>query len=112
SGRRRLTLLLPVLFAVWINTHGGALAGILVLGIAAVASTAEGLFRKDGPLLRNAGALGLSLPVCVAALLLNPWGWRLPAWLVESVLYVRPEIDEWNAAALGFDHGPALLLAL
>jgi hypothetical protein len=45
-----------------------------------------------------------------AALLLNPYGWRLPIWLVESVLYARPEISEWNPPSLAWSHGLFWLL--
>jgi hypothetical protein len=112
AGRLRLAWFLPLLFLVWINTHGGALAGILILGLAAGASCLEGLVRKDASLRKTGLVCAGMVVACSGVLLLNPWGWRLPAWLVESVLYVRPQIDEWNAAGLGMDHLPAVLLAL
>lgn len=112
AGKRGWALALPVLFFLWINTHGGALAGILFLGLASALGLAEGWVRRDSELRKSGGVLGLALVASLLMLLVNPWGWRLPVWLVESVLYVRPEIDEWNAAGLSLAHGPAVLLAL
>ena len=39
-----------------------------------------------------------------AAMLCNPWGVDLLRWLVGSVLWLRPEIEEWNPTPLNADH--------
>jgi hypothetical protein len=114
-GRWWWALALPPLFALWINTHGGVLAGIVLLFITAAATTLQFFLKKSGPLAirpsleaesspRIAVVLWISAFASAAALLLNPWGAGLIRWLVESVLWLRPEIDEWNAAKLDWDH--------
>ncbi|MDB6026160.1 MAG: hypothetical protein JWM68_2383, partial [Verrucomicrobiales bacterium] len=40
-------ILLPILFAVWINTHGGVLAGVGLIGVAAGATTLQFLISKS-----------------------------------------------------------------
>src|SRR5215469_8449034 len=41
SGKWRWAVALPALFALWFNLHGGALAGVVLLFTAAVATTAQ-----------------------------------------------------------------------
>ena len=43
-------------------------------------------------------------------MLVNPWGFGLVRWLVGSVLWLRPEIAEWNPTGVNWDH--AALFAL
>jgi len=82
---------LPPLFAVWINTHGGVLAGFGILGVSAI------FFAQRTPAKRIvlAGAVTASL----VALLLNPYGWRLLVFLLEDLPIDRP-ISEWRAIPL------------
>ena len=118
SGKRLWTLGLPVLFLAWINTHGGVLAGFGLLGLAASATTIQPAWNKG----RNAMApissgesarkpasntilsLWLAVIGAGAALLCNPWGVGMFRWLVGSVLWLRPQIAEWNPTPLGWDH--------
>ncbi len=46
SGKRLWALALPVLFLVWVNTHGGVLAGFGLLGLAAGATTVQLVWNK------------------------------------------------------------------
>jgi hypothetical protein len=114
-GRWQWALALPPLFVLWINTHGGLLAGIILLFVTTTATTLQFFLKKSGPLKirpwldteaspRIAIVLWVSALASSAALLLNPWGASLIRWLVESVLWLRPEIDEWNPTKLNWDH--------
>lgn len=47
-----------------------------------------------------------------AALCANPYGTRLPLWLLESVRYVRPEIREWQPLPLSFSEPNTWLLTV
>jgi hypothetical protein len=96
-------LALPIIFAVWINTHGGVLAGYGLLGLAALATTAQNLFRKPAKM-KLVAVLWASVLLSGAAMLINPWGAELIRWLIRSVLWMRPEIEEWNPTPLGWDH--------
>jgi len=119
AGHRRSPLwflLLPPLLVAWINSHGGALAGVVFVTVSAIASLVESQMRArlklDGepPVsLRTSLVLFGVVPVCYLALLVNPYGKDLPLWLWESVRYVRPEIDEWNPVGLTLDHLPFLM---
>jgi hypothetical protein len=93
----RWAIALPFLFVVWINTHGGALAGYLLLGLATLVTTAQLRFK-------NILFWWLALIGATAALFCNPWGIGLIRWLIGSALWFRPEIEEWNPTPLGWDH--------
>lgn len=122
-GRLWWALALPPLFALWINTHGGVLAGIILLFVTAAATTLQLFIKRSGPTMirpwldeegspQIVAVLWISAFASAAALLLNPWGAGLIRWLVESVLWLRPEIGEWNPAQLNWDHGAFFLSAL
>ena len=117
---RRWAFALPPLFAVWINTHGGALAGIVLLLVAAIATMSQGFCGRVGPeLFRRriaapapAGvitALAISSVASAAALLINPYGFELVRWLAESVTWLRPQIAEWNPVQFNGDHAAFFL---
>jgi hypothetical protein len=122
-GRWQWSLALPPLFVIWINTHGGALAGIILLFVTAAATTTQFFLKKRGPAairswldtessLRVVVTLWISAAVTTASLLLNPWGIGLIRWLIGSVLWLRPEIGEWNSAKLNWDHAAFFLCAV
>jgi hypothetical protein len=118
AGAHLWAIAMPIMFAVWINTHGGVLAGFGLLGLAAAATTAQWIFRKISPGRSNstnvpaktAIVLWLEVGASGAALFINPWRGELIRWLIRSVLWLRPEIEEWNPTPLGWDH--AVLFAL
>lgn len=92
----------PLLLVLWANTHGGYLAGWLVV---MVAMAAEGAGAFVPALLRSARcepfagnrlalanvALGSTL-----ALAVNPWSWKLVLWTIETIRLPRPNIYEWQ----------------
>jgi hypothetical protein len=84
-GTRRWWL--PVLFAVWANTHGGWIVGLGILGawVAAESLTDRARMRQGT----------LVLACSVLATLATPYGWGLWAFLVETVRMTRPMIEEW-----------------
>lgn len=104
--------LLPPLFAVWVNLHGGVLAGLGVLVVWAASRVVAALLgswrrrraaagdgRDPGPEAPRPGAL-VAVAVTLAAaaaLLLNPYGFRLPLFLLRTATVPRPEISEWKA---------------
>ena len=100
AGRRWPAFALAPLMTLWVNTHGGFVAGLGTIGIYTVASLID---RK---------ALKVMLPTflaCVAATTLNPYGPKYWFHVLPAILHKRPDIVEWqpmplwaNDAFIGF----------
>lgn len=112
SGRTAWGLAPPLLLALWVNTHGGYLAGWLILLLAAATET----LGTRLPSLRQAlhctaldvrpsVVLGVSI-ASTLALLLNPWGWHLVSWTLGTLQLPRPNITEWQPMGLTFASVP------
>lgn len=119
AGYYLWALALPVLFIFWINTHGGALAGVGLLGVAAGATTAQWIYEKflrrdaakiEVPNMKTAIVLWLSVLAVIASLFCNPWGAELIRFLIASVSWMRPEIEEWNPTPFTGDHAAMFVL--
>jgi hypothetical protein len=123
-GRMRWALALPFLFALWVNTHGGVLAGLAVLMVTALAATAQ-WFWPRWPILqarlpvepvskRIVVALWLLCVPCAGALLVNPYGWALIRWTINGVVWLhqRTELEEWRPTTPSWDHVTLYVLAL
>ena len=114
-------LVLPALYALWINTHGGVLAGLVVMLTAAGTTTAQFLWQKFSRTKtepfnvvtvspKTAVVLCLSCVACFGAMFANAWGFDLIRWIVGAVLWPRPEIEEWTPTRLGWDHAAVFYL--
>jgi hypothetical protein len=102
AGRRvgRSLWFVPVLFAVWVNTHAGFLAGLGLGGLYLAARAAEMVWRDGRRALGDAAQVALVLAMTAVALLANPYGFLLIRWLVQDLTPPRPEIGEWQPLAL------------
>jgi hypothetical protein len=89
-GRRRALWIVPALFAIWTNLHGGWIVGLAVLGVWAAGDVWE---SRD---LRRAATLGAVVAASLAATLANPYGIGLWQFLAETVRPARPEITDWK----------------
>jgi len=101
EGRKLWALALPAIFVLWINTHGGALAGLALLFAALGANVLE----RRAPLI-----LWIATALSGAAMLANPWGFALPRSIVEADMWNRSAIQEWHATPLGWDHAAMFIL--
>lgn len=91
AGRRRL-LVLPVLFAIWPNFHGGWIVGGGILALWTLASAVAGGMAG----VRAALPLALAGAASLAATLLNPEGPGMHRFLYETVGFGRADITDWQ----------------
>ncbi len=96
---RMLWLLVPLML-VWTNSHGGFVAGLCIalayLGLRAI----EAVCTKRGEswgLVRRLILIGSAMALTT---LINPYSFRLPLWLMESLGQPRPEIVDWSNGQL------------
>jgi hypothetical protein len=89
---------LPLLIVVWVNTHGGVLAGV-GLAAAAVLTGLAWRWRHDGAPTSEIARTGVLLSLLAGALLVNPYGLELVRFLVLDVTPEVP-ITEWAPVAL------------
>lgn len=98
EGERRWTWIVPLVIAVWINCHGGVLAGVGVVGLWWAGRVAGALWGRAPDGVPLSGAT-LMLAGSLLALLLNPYGWELPVFLADTATEARPFITEWQSVA-------------
>jgi len=101
EGKWRWALALPALSLVWVNTHGGVVAGVALMFIAAAGNFWD---RRGG------WPVALGAIASAAALLVNPWGLALPQSIIEADTWNRSDILEWRATPLGWDHAAMFIL--
>jgi hypothetical protein len=103
AGLTRPLLALPALFALWVNLHGGVLAGAAVLVVWSGARSLARLFPSTGVgrALDSTHRRELALVAAsLLATLLNPYGPGLPLFLLRTGTVMRPEITEWQPVEL------------
>lgn len=95
-----LWLAVPM-FIIWTNSHGGFLAGLLVFWSIGGLRVLEHFISKRSGSDRSLAIRQILLPSFAVgiATLVNPYSWRLHAWLIESLGTPRPEIVEWHGLA-------------
>lgn len=94
----RLPWLVPLIIAVWVNAHGGVLAGVGIVGIWWFGEGVAALSgRGDGyAVFARATMVLLASIVALAA---NPYGPELPVFLLDTATEARPFISEWRSVA-------------
>ena len=105
AGRPRLLLLLPLITAVWANTHGMYVAALALLGITAATDTMKRIIGKGGDAptrIPQVVRLWPIFAVCLLGTLANPYFyriWEVPWRLMSSPLVSRV-IGEWGPSTL------------
>jgi hypothetical protein len=112
-GRSRVLWLLPPIFCLWINLHGSWIIGLGFLGLYLLC----GLFRMDAgifcqqPLSRkDRNRLLAVIGSSIAALMINPYGWRLvwnPFDMALNQTLNIGNVQEWQPLNLGWFVGKA-----
>ena len=89
-----LWLCIPLMVA-WTNAHGGFAAGlcifIAVLGLRGMELWWHQRQQATGTLMQFA-AIGMA---AILSVLVNPYGYELPYWMLVSLSQPRPEVSEW-----------------
>jgi len=109
SGKSRLLLVLPPLTMLWVNLHGGFFVGIVLLITYTVGSVVEDFIQDDRCCVRTrAKAYALTAVACLAASILNPYGYRLHMHVAQylgSSFYIQrisefqsPDFHSFSAA--------------
>jgi hypothetical protein len=99
----RLWLFVPLMM-VWANTHGGFVAGYLLLAVYLLVRIVQSLWAAEPRSVKTAGYLSAVLLAAGVATLANPYGPGLHAWLIRSLGFPRPEIQEWASLTLDYDY--------
>jgi len=112
-GARWVIWMLPPLFFLWANLHGGFTAGLFLLAVVVglnwcivmVSRVWPDLFRGfDRTHLPSADLWGLTLATGLAGLvtLLNPYGWRLHQEIFDSLAnqFMVETLQEWQPPSL------------
>jgi len=105
NDRTRLVWCLPILMAVWVNLHGGFLAGLGVSGVYVAGAFLRGL--RQGRL-RDEVPLLASFTLSVMATFINPYGSELHVMLWHH-LWTAQFVREWQPVWVT---GPALNLMI
>lgn len=87
NGKRWPALALVLLMVLWVNLHGGFVAGLGVIGVYTVAS----VFER-----RTLTVMVPTLFGCLLATCLNPYGPKYWKFVVPAILHKRPDIVEWQ----------------
>lgn len=108
-GKWAWAAVLPFVFVLWVNAHGGVLAGVAVLFVATIAMTIQRAASTPGLIWAWAAAI-----LCPFALLVNPYGFELIRWTVSGVIWLhqRPELEEWHPTDLGWNHAGFFILVI
>jgi hypothetical protein len=95
AAREGRLWLLPPLFAVWANAHGGFVAGLGLVGLYLGVRGLEALWRDGRAAWWTVVRYGAVVGASVAATLINPYGVEYLTWLYADLIPPRPEIVEW-----------------
>ncbi|MFZ0962630.1 MAG: hypothetical protein WAO35_17305 [Terriglobia bacterium] len=104
SGRQSNLWVLPPVFVLWVNTHGTfvlGLAAMAVYGMAGLRGFRLGLLEGKAWLPRRREHIALVFVLCLAALLVNPYGPRLLryAWAITAQHVNLTHFQEWQPLA-------------
>lgn len=118
SGRSRMAWLLPPLFCVWVNLHGSWLIGLALLGLYILCGAfgfTKGALEQPGRSWDENRRLLYVLLTCAAALMVNPYGWRMVWNPIDMLLNMKlsvASVVEWQPMRLDWFVGKASLACI
>ena len=102
QGRPRALWVLPIVFALWVNTHGSFVFGLMALGVSWAAGLVDlrlGSLEAERSAPQQRRHIGLITLLCVLALNLTPYGTRLaanPLLMASSQPVNIASVQEWQ----------------
>ena len=91
---RWLWCCIPLMIA-WTNSHGGFAAGLCVF-VAVLGLRGIELWLQQGrSAMRTLFQFAVIGAAAILSVLVNPYGYELPYWMIVSLSQPRPEISEW-----------------
>ncbi len=106
---------LPVVFLVWINTHGSWIIGLVILAVVALSGCVEGTWGSieathwSRPQARKLVWVSL---LSTLALFVNPYGWRLVLYPFDLAFHQKlniASVDEWRSLDFHSPRGKIVL---
>ena len=88
TGRRAWLCVWPIIYVVWLNLHGGFVAGVALFAVYVAETAARRRGQHIAPLL-------ISLALMIPLTLVNPYGFAYPRYILHAVSMPRPQITEW-----------------
>ncbi|MES2220530.1 MAG: hypothetical protein V4587_06135 [Acidobacteriota bacterium] len=94
---------LPVVFLVWINTHGSWIIGLVLLAVVALSGCVDGTWgsiEATGWTRPQARKLAWVSLLSTLALFVNPYGWRLVLYPFDLAFHQKlniASVDEWRS---------------
>lgn len=114
QGNRRALYWLPLLFAAWVNLHGGYAFGLLYVGMVGTFLALNALSRRDLSTVRtDVFPLFVALIIAFAATLLNPYGWGAWQYAIEIANLKSSSagiVDEWAATSIKTEPGMSFFM--
>jgi hypothetical protein len=113
--RPRWLFVPPFVLALWVNVHGGFPVGLALVGCYSIAAVIESAWQDGRGMLRDRGVWARSICwlACVAATMLNPYGWRVYQYVgITSSVAASRHIDEWLPPGLDMLVGKMLVASL
>lgn len=83
------------LMTVWTNSHGGFAAGLCVLLALLGLRSIEMLIKRQPGAWKSITHFSVIGAAAALAVLVNPYGYELPWWMLVSLSQPRPEVSEW-----------------
>ena len=89
-----LWLCIP-LMTIWTNSHGGFAAGLCVLLAILGLRSIELLLKCGVACWKTIVQFSVIGVFAILSVLVNPYGYELPYWMIVSLSQPRPEVSEW-----------------
>jgi hypothetical protein len=118
AADRNQLWLLPPMFALWVNTHGSWMIGLVLFGLFAVTGLFQfqsgGLYSERWSALQRATIYKVAA-ASVVALFCNPYGWRLVLYPFNMAFHQKlniASVEEWRSVDFHVFRGKLFLVVI